>query len=113
MKKQAMIAVMTLIPAVSFAKISDFDAMINDNVKAQSELHTSVKTNLKDAKEETQEARLKDPRERIVVVENSGVSYNAPTKKDMLAFKKERRLHRASEEKQFDRLANEIRHGDE
>jgi hypothetical protein len=113
MKKQLVIAVMTLIPAVSFAKISDFDAMINDNVKAQGELHSTVKTNLHDAKEATEEGALNAPREPIVVVENSGVSYNAPTKKDMLAFKKERRNHRASEEKQFDRLANEIRSGDE
>lgn len=113
MKKQVVIAVMTLIPALSFAKISDFDAMINENAKAQTELHTSVKTNLHDAKAGTEEHKLREARERIVVVENSGVSYNAPTKKDMLAFKKERRLHRASEEKQFDRLANEIRAGDE
>lgn len=113
MKKQVLIAVMTLIPAVSFAKISDFDAMINENVKAQNELHSTVKTNLHEAKSATEEGALNVPRDRIVVVENSGVSYNAPTKKDMLAFKKERRNHRASESKQFDRLANEIRAGDE
>lgn len=113
MKKQLLIAAMTLIPAMSFAKISDFDAMINDNVKAQNELHSTVKTNLNEAKSATEEGALQVPRERIVVVENSGVSYNSATKDDLKKFKKERRSHRASEDKQFKRLANEIRASDE
>lgn len=104
MKKQAVIALMTLIPAISFAKISDFNALINENSKAQSELHNTVQANL----EASREYASAEVRERIVVVENSGSSYNAPTKKDLLAFKKEKVSHRASERKQFDRLASEL-----
>lgn len=106
MKKQVVIAVMTLIPAISFAKISDFNALITDNVKAQSELHHTVQDNLGATREKL---AAQNVRERIVVVENSGSSYNAPTRKDLLAFKKEKINHRASEKKQFDRLATEIR----
>ncbi|MBV2167529.1 MAG: hypothetical protein KUL82_02370 [Bdellovibrio sp.] len=105
MKKQVLATVIAMIPALGFAKVSDFNALITENVKVQNELHSTVKHNMEEAREGVAAA---DVRERIVVVENSGVSYNAPTKKDLLAFKKEKRSHRASEEKQFERLANEI-----
>lgn len=105
MKKQLLIAAMTLIPAMSFAKVADFGELITENVKAQNELHETVRHNIDDARE----VAAKQPvRERIVVVENSGTSFNAPTRKDMLVFKKEKTDHRASETKQFERLANEI-----
>lgn len=109
MKKQLLITVMTLIPAMSFAKVSDFNELISENVKAQNELHSAVRNNVIEAREATAAAQL---RERIVVVENSGTSYNAPTKKDLLAFKKEKRSHRASEDKQFERLAHEVNSAD-
>jgi len=105
MKKQVLVTVIAMIPAMSFAKISDFNALISENVKAQNELHSTVQHNINDARETAAAAEL---RERIVVVENSGTSYNAPTHKDLLAFKKEKRSHRASEAKQFERLASEI-----
>ncbi|KYG61231.1 hypothetical protein [Bdellovibrio bacteriovorus] len=105
MKKQVLVTIIAMIPAVSFAKISDFNALISENVKAQGELHSTVKGNIDEARDQAAAAQV---RERIVVVENSGVSYNSPTKKDLLAFKKEKRSHRASESKQFERLASEI-----
>lgn len=104
MRKQLIIAAMTLIPAMSFAKVSDFSEMISENVKAQNELHETVRHNVDDARE----VAAKNVRQRIVVVENSGTSYNAPTRKDMLVFKKEKTDFRASEGKSFERLANEI-----
>lgn len=102
MKKQVLVTIISMIPAMSFAKISDFNALITENVKAQDELHSTVKHNINETREAV------NVRERIVVVENSGTSYNAPTSKDLLAFKKEKSNHRASEGKQFERLANEI-----
>ncbi len=105
MKKQILVALMTLVPAIGFAKIQDFNALISENVKAQKELHKNVQTNVEATREQIAAQSI---RERIVIVENSGESYNAPTRKDLLAFKKEQRSHRASEKKQFDRLASEI-----
>lgn len=106
MKKQVLITVLSLIPTLGFAKVSDFNALISDNVKAQKELHSTVKNNIGEARDAVAAEKI---RQRIVVVENSGLSYVAPTKKDLLAFKKEKSHHRASEQKQFERLANEIR----
>ncbi len=101
MKKQIMVAVIALIPSLGFAKISDFNALIAENTKSQNELHNTVQGNLA-------EARKAEARQRIVVVENSGSSYNAPTRKSLLAFKKEKTHHQASESKTFERLAHEI-----
>lgn len=100
-----MILSFCLIPAVSFAKIEDFNALIKENAKAQEDLHTDLKKNMKQTRDVVAEQKK---RERIVVVENSGASYNAPTRKGFLAFKKEGSQHKASEKKQFERLANEV-----
>ncbi|MGZ3770538.1 MAG: hypothetical protein ACXVCP_00725 [Bdellovibrio sp.] len=104
MKKQVLVTILMIVPSFGFAKVSDFDSLITENVKAQAELHSTVKNNVRD----TRDAVANSNRERIVVVENPGKSYNAPTKADLLAFKKEKSHYRASEEKQFERLANEI-----
>lgn len=109
MKKQLLITALMLIPAMSFAKVSDFNELISESVKSQNELHSAVQGNMEDARDAAAAAKV---RERIVVVENSGVSYNSPSRKDLLAFKKEKRSHRASEEKQFERLANEVHSAD-
>lgn len=106
MKKQLLVTVIALIPAMSFAKEKvDFGDLISENSKAQTELHSTIKNNLEEAREIAAAAQM---RERIVVVENTGGSYNAPTNSELLAFRKEKSHHRASEEKQFERLANEI-----
>ena len=102
MKKQALIILIALVPAVSFAKVSDFNALITENMNAQSALHNEVQGHVKAAKADS------NIRERMVFVENTSGSYNAPTRGDMLAFKKEKTFHRASEQKQFERLATEV-----
>lgn len=106
MKKQFLLSIIVMIPSLGFAKISDFNALITENVKAQKNLHSTVQNNVSESREATEAPKM---RPRIVVVENSGRSYNAPTRKDLLVFKKERSHHRASEKKQFERLANEVR----
>lgn len=111
MKKQVLVTVIAMIPALSFAKVSDFNAMISENMKEQTELHTTVQNNVGDARESAEMAA--GVHERIVIVENSKTSYNAPTKKDLLAFKKEKKNFVPSENDQFERLANEIHLSDE
>lgn len=105
MKKQILTAIIAMIPAMSFAKISDFDGLITENAKIQQDLHSKVKHSINGARNVVANSNV---RERIVIVENSGQSYNSPTSKNMMAFKKEKTFHRASEEKNFDRLATEI-----
>ncbi|WP_413293981.1 hypothetical protein ACLSU7_02490 [Bdellovibrio sp. HCB185ZH] len=110
MKKQVMIAMMTLIPMTSFAKVADFGSMISENAAAQKQLHESVRGNL----QETREIAAKpEAREKIVIVEASSTSYNSPTNKDFMRFAKEKSAAQPAQDKQFDRLANEIRSMDQ
>lgn len=103
MKKQLMIALISLVPALSYAKVSDFNAMISDNMKAQTQLHKTVQ-------ESTDTARIaaREKSDRGVLVEASGASYNVATKKDLLTFEKEKRGSEVSQKEQMDRLAAEV-----
>ncbi|WP_413578757.1 hypothetical protein ACLVWU_09460 [Bdellovibrio sp. HCB290] len=110
MKKQVLIAMMTLIPMTSFAKVADFGSMISENAAAQKELHHAVRDNLQD----TREVAKSGAREKIVIVEATGTSYNSPTNKEFMRFAKERTAAEpAAKDMQFDRLANEIRNMDQ
>lgn len=101
MKKSILFLVALTIPAISFAKVSDFNAMIADNMKDQTELHSEIKNQMPSKKIQA--------RQRMVVVEQGRQdSFNAETRKDMLVFRKEKISHRASEDKAFERIANEM-----
>ncbi len=105
MKKQILTAVIALIPSLGFAKVADFNALISENMNAQQELHTELADSLQTSRKAVQK---KNQRHRIVIVEEKGSSYNAPTRKDLLAFKKEKVQHRANDKKMQERFANEL-----
>ncbi|MNL80071.1 hypothetical protein D3C87_2068190 [compost metagenome] len=75
-------------------------------MKAQTELHTTVRKNVEVAKTE------KNIRERVVIVDGTRGSYTAPSRRGLLKFKKEGSQHRVSESKQFERVANEVNAAD-
>lgn len=102
MKKSFVTALLALFPAVGFAKVTDFNALISDNAKTQRELHANVQGTLEKERVRPQ------PRQRIVVVESSGKSYHSPTQEGALAFSKTKNNHKASEKRQFERLASEF-----
>ncbi len=99
MKKQLLISLCLILPSVSFAKV-DFGSLIKENTQAQKELHQGLRDNLKEARQETTK------RERIVVVESKGTSYNAPTNSNLLKFEKEKSYHNHTED--LDRIATEM-----
>ena len=105
MKKLVTITILTFLPMVGFAKVSDFNAMISENMQAQSQLHNSVRDSVA-----TTRAVAKDTvtEEKVVIVESSSESYNAPTNKQLLTFEKEKQEHKVSQKTQFDRLASEL-----
>lgn len=106
MKKQIIVAILSLVPTMGFAKISDFNAMISENVKSQKDLHSMIKHNVHEAQvaAQTQE----DKREKIVLIDNNVETYNAPSRKGLTVFEKEKTFHRASENRQLDRIATEV-----
>ena len=84
------------------AKLSDFNQLIEENSKAQSELHTSLKNNL----QETQVAINLEKRDRFVV--DSADSINVPTRKSFLTYTKSKIDYRKSAADGQKRLAEEI-----
>lgn len=85
------------------AKVADFNTLIDENSKAQSELHTNLKENLDLAKT----VQRKEVDEKFIVDrENSTIT--VPTSKKMLTFSKEKKYYRASERQQQKRLAEEL-----
>ena len=110
MKKQILATVIVMMPALGFAKVSDFNAIIADNMKEQTQLHNTVQGEVIEARQVSRKTNVRD---RIVIVENSSTTYNAPTKKDLLKFKKEKQGYSASQQEQLGRLANEIHNSEE
>jgi hypothetical protein len=98
-----------MIPAVSSAKVEDFNAMISENAQSQQ----SLRTELKDQMDSTRQAQMKAPQREMIEVASDWHSHNSPTRKSMLTFQKESVEHRPSEAKQMQRLANEIKALDE
>ena len=109
MKKLMTIAIMTLVPMVGFAKVSDFNSMITENTSAQSQLHTSVKANMGAARIAAKDKRKGT--ERIAVNEEAGDTYNSPTSKKALTFHKEK-AQNVNQEADFERLATELNQAD-
>lgn len=93
---------MVITPSFSFAKVSDFHNLIEENMKSQSELHKNIQTQV----EASRIAAHIEEEDTTMVANNSEI--NVPTKKGMLTHNKEKTFYRASEKKQMDRLANEF-----
>src|SRR4051812_42053149 len=102
--KQALI-ILTLIPAFSWAKVSDFNSLINENAKAQRELQQHVEQTTA-----SNQVALQAPSDKRLVLE--GESYNVQTNKNALRFKKEIVDHRPSTKKTIDQVADEVRAAD-
>ncbi|MBK9322510.1 MAG: hypothetical protein IPM97_06085 [Bdellovibrionaceae bacterium] len=97
-----------IIPAISSAKVEDFNAMIAENAKSQEVLHTDLKEQMN----ETRQAQFKGGKREAVALTEELSSFNSPTSKSLLTFQKETLEYRASEPKKLQRLANEIKQHD-
>jgi hypothetical protein len=101
------LVVAMMIPAISSAKVEDFNAMINENQNAQMQLRNELKEQMN----ETRQAQM-PKKEMIEVAGAFDSSVNTPTKKALTTYDKEMVHYRPSEEKQTKRLANEIKAAD-
>lgn len=99
------LVVAMIIPAVSSAKVEDFNAMITENAKSQEVLHAELKGQI----QETRQAQFKGHKKEMFQVAGDINSVNTPTSKSLLTFEKETIEYRPSEPKKMKRLANEIK----
>jgi hypothetical protein len=101
--KNLFLAIAILAPLASMAKVGDFNNLINENAKAQTELHQNLKQDL----DTTRMAYKQEPQQKYIV-DNESKTINVPTSKSLLTFKKEKKYYRASEEQKQKRLAEEL-----
>lgn len=101
--KNLFLMIAVLAPLASMAKVGDFNSLINENSKAQTELHQNLKQDL----DTTRMAYKPDPQQKYIV-DNEAKTINVPTSKSLLTFKKEKKYYRASEEQKQKRLAEEL-----
>lgn len=94
---------LSLLPLVAVAKVGDFNNLINENNKAQNELHQNLKQDI----DTTRMAYQKEAQPKYIVDQDS-TTINVPTSKSLLTFKKEKTFYRASEEQKKKRLAEEL-----
>lgn len=107
MKQITFMILLSTISSTTLAKVSDFNNLINENIKAQNQLHREVKDNMKIAKERMNEDGKGN---KITIVESDSSQYTVPSKK--MRYKKEVHQYRPSTQKQLDRLANELNDAD-
>lgn len=89
------------------AKISDFNAIIVENINSQKELHFSLRHNLSDTQVAVEKEELKSTEPKYIV--DNASSINVPASdKNFLRFKKELKYNRASQEAANKRLAAEL-----
>ncbi|MBC7740814.1 MAG: hypothetical protein H7061_01360 [Bdellovibrionaceae bacterium] len=101
--KTTLMALSLLTSLTSFAKVADFNTIIEENTKAQASLHTSLKDNLELARMAVQ----RESQEKYIV-DRASDGINVPTNKGFLKFAKEKSSYRASESVQQKRLAQEL-----
>lgn len=101
--KTSALLIALLIPTLGQAKVSEFNALIKENVDAQNQLHQELKQNMDETKTALQDAKTKG---NIVWVESS--SYNVQPNKGILKFRKEVKAHQPSNKRQFQRLVHEF-----
>lgn len=86
------------------AKLNDFNTIIEENSKAQGQLHKDLSEKLN----ETRVAVQGERRQQFLVDSKVENSINVPTEKGFLTFSKEKNYYRASESQEQKRLAQEL-----
>ncbi len=107
MKTTIALLVLTLATAFSAqAKLNDFNSLIEENSKAQKELHADLKQNL----ETTQAAVAVETKDRYIV--DASDTFNSPTRKNFLTYRKAKTDYRTAAKAAQKRLAQEINSAD-
>lgn len=97
------ISLILLATSWSQARVSDFNNLIRENIKAQDSLHQEVKGNVNLVKKDLHQ---REAPAKLTVVETDAAQFSAPSRK--MKFTKEVQQFRPSARKQLDRTANEF-----
>lgn len=103
----AIVVLASVAASLTWAKVSDFNALINDNISAQKELHGEIKKQVQ-ASDQAFRDSLEKREASSMVVESDQTQINSPTSQKMLKFKKEKKQATVSRKKQMDRISQEF-----
>lgn len=100
--------------SLAYGKIEDFNSIINEDIRAQKELHQQVKKQVNPAFLGTQKQNLNvndksTAAKEIIVVENDQTNYTAPSGNNFLRFNKEIKQKSQNQRKNQHRVAKEIK----
>ena len=96
-----------IVSSFSLAKVSDFNALIEENVSAQKELHGEIKKQMNTTTQALQ-PQGSDSKATAVFVDQDSEQVNTPTSSRILKFKKEKSLKSVSQKKQLERISQEF-----
>lgn len=101
----------SIIASISMAKVADFNALINENISAQKELHGEIKKQMNTSEQAFRES-LEKREASSMVVEGDLSNVNPKTSKKMLQYKREKSMKSVSQKKQMDRISQEFNDAD-
>lgn len=105
MKNLSLTLIIAFSTVTSFAAIEDFNQLINDAEKAQKAVHQEIKaTVVQEAKLNAPKARQHKPEAIVGTVETVHIN----TDKNLLRFAKEKKIFKASDKKNDNRIAEEF-----
>lgn len=105
MNKALLLSVaMTVVAFGAQAKVADFNALINENVAAQKELHQEVETQMGATR-----VALQKYEESTLMDDSNTAAVNVPTNKKFLRFRKEIVRHQTPQKAMNKRVASEFK----
>lgn len=102
--KKVILMILMVAPIFAQAKVSDFNALITENVQAQQKLGDELGRQV-----ETRRQAFRKNEQPVYLVEQRGESVNVPTDRNMLRFHKEMVDHSVSEKELQKRIASEVK----
>lgn len=98
----------------AFAKVSDFNALISEDTKAQKELHKKVRSQVYtqqelDARKNLVRNKKIQTNKSIVFYDEAQTEFNSPTNEKLFRFKKETKQKTTNPRKNQHRVAKELK----
>lgn len=101
-----------MLQGLAYGKVEDFNAIINEDIKAQKELHQQFNKKVQadlGKKEQQPEGFANKRVKEVIIVENAQTNYIAPSNNNFLKFNKEVKQKTQNERKNQHRVAKEIK----
>lgn len=111
LKSLSLVTLALVISSFSSAKVSDFNALIEENISAQKELHGQIKQQMNTTTQALQ-VKANGSQSAAVFVDDSTDQVNSPTSSRILKYEREKSQKSISRKKQMERVSQEFDEAD-